>query len=428
MLETIRAYGAEQLDAAGETERIRRDHARTLLELLRAAGPWLLRAEQLRRLPALTAEQPDLLVAVRWAVGAEETGTALELLAAASSYLWIRGAADTLAPQARALLDTVGDTPPDGLSEEYAICVLLATAGRTGSAGPDERGVWRRCRGAAGVALAEVWSGGRTGRYPAALLLWMLHNAAGEGDAPGAFALVAAQRDSGEPWARAVARYVIGFGALGDGNPAEAEEAFRTALAEFRALGDRWGAALVLDALAGVAAARGDRRTAVALTDEALGFAEQLGALEDCADLLVNRGDQWADTDPAAARADYVRAAELARRAGGTGALAAALRGLGDIALAERDRGTAQDLYTQALEQLGPHWVKGLGNRVRALAGLGRVAEAHGDHAEARARYRQAAQTAGSAVPTAEALPEALRLLGLPGPLVEPLVAAVSRW
>ncbi|MFC3573633.1 BTAD domain-containing putative transcriptional regulator [Streptomyces yaanensis] len=410
MLETIRSYGAERLDAAGETEAVRHTHARTLVELMSAAAPWLRRGEQLEWLAALAAEQPDLLAAVRWAAEAQEVATGLELIASASSYLWIRGGSGTLAPQARILLDAVGDTPPAGLGEEYAICLLVAASGPAG------REVWRRHRASADKALTAAWSADRAGRHPAGLLLWMMHNATGDGDAPGAFALVSAQRDRPEPWVRAAARYVSGFGPLGVGDFAAAERAFRTAVAEFRALGDRWGAALALDALAGVAGARGEREATVALTDEALGLAEQLGALEDCADLLVNRGDQQVDIDPATARADYLRAAEYARRAGSTGALAAARRGLGDTALLERDPATAEDLYTQALEQLDPHWVKGLGNRVRTLAGLGRIAEGRGDHAGARARYREAAE---SAAVTGAALPDALRLLGLPEPLVE---------
>ncbi|MFF4487540.1 ATP-binding protein [Streptomyces sp. NPDC001544] len=500
MLATIRAYAAERLDAAGETDAVRQAHAATLLDRLRAADPWLRRAEQLQWLEALTAEQPDLLAAVRWAVGVagggadgdrsagggvagggadgdrsawggvgrgrvdggggaragaawggadgdrvdggggaragavrdgadgdraawggaerdrvDGVGVALELLASASAYLWIRGASGTAAPQAGALLDIVGGTPPAGLGEEYAICVLLAASG------PGGRAVWHRHRASAGKALTEVWSGDRPGRYPAGLLLWMMRNA-GDGDAPGAFALVSAQRERSDPWVRAAARYVSAFGPLGEGKAADAEDAFRTAVEEFRALGDRWGAALALDALAALAAGRGDRERAVALTDEALGLAERLGALEDCADLLVNRGDHRVDADPAAARADYTRAADLARRAGSPAALAAAQRGLADLALLERDPATAEDLYTQALEQLDPHWVKGLGNRVRTLAGLGRIAETHGDRAAARARYREAAESATAAVP-GTALPDALRLLGLP----EALTEAVSR-
>ncbi|MFI7640689.1 BTAD domain-containing putative transcriptional regulator [Nonomuraea sp. NPDC049400] len=413
MLETIRAYGAERLDAAGEREPARRAHARHVLELARTADPHLRQAGQLEWLPVLAAEHADLLAAVRWAVEAREAETALQLLAAASTYLWIRGVAASVAPQAIALLDALGVAPPAGLGEEYVVCVLLAASGEAG------RPVWQRHRAQAEQALAAAWSGAQPGRHPAVLLLWMLRNA-GEADPHGAFALVSSQRDRPEPWVRAVAEYVWGFGHLGEGDNAAAERGFGAAVEGFRSLGDRWGTALALDTLASLAGARGDRATAIALTDEALALTEQLGALEDSADLLVNRGDHFAGDDAAAARADYARAAGLARRAGSATTLAAALRGLGDIALLEQDLAEAERLYAEALERIDPYWIKSLGNRVRALAGLGRVAEARGDHATARSRYRE---IAGSAAVIGASTPDALRLMGLP----ESLIEAVSR-
>ncbi|MFD8542970.1 BTAD domain-containing putative transcriptional regulator [Streptomyces sp. NPDC059649] len=409
MLATVRAYATERLGAAGETAAVRRAHARTLLELVRDAEPWLRRHEQLPWLAVLAAEHSDLLAAVQWAVTAGETGTAAELLASASTYLWIRGVSGALAPPAAALLDAVGDAPPAGHGEAYAICVLLAAAGPAG------REVWRRHRAPAERALRAAWSGPEPGRYPAALLLWMMHNA-GDGDGPAALALVSAQRDRPEPWVRAAAHYVSAFGFLGNGEGEKAEPAFRAAVAGFRALGERWGAALALDALAGLAGARGAHEEALALTEEALTLAEQLGAWEDCADLLVNRGDHRIDADPAAARADYARAAECARRAGSAPAVAATRRAFGDLALLEGDPAAAEELYAQALAQLDPHWIKGLGHRVRALAGLGRAAEARGDRAGARTYYQQAARSASV---QGAALPDALRFLGLPESLAE---------
>ncbi|MEQ4722299.1 BTAD domain-containing putative transcriptional regulator [Nonomuraea sp. B19D2] len=412
MLETIRAYGAERLDAAGEREPARRAHARHVLALARTADPHLRQAEQLEWLPVLAAEHADLLAAVRWAVEAREAETALELLASASTYLWIRGVAASVAPEAVALLDTLGVAPPAGLGEEFVVCVLLAAFGEAG------RPVWQRHRAQAEKALAAAWSGAQPGRHPAVLLLWMMR-VAGEADPHGAFALVSSQRDRPEPWVRAVAEYVWGFGLLGEGDDA-AERGFGAAVEGFRSIGDRWGTALALDMLASLAGARGDRATAIALTDEALTLTEQLGALEDSADLLVNRGDHLAGDDAAAARADYARAADLARRAGSASTLAAALRGLGDIALLEQDRAEAERLYAEALDRIDPYWIRSLGNRVRALAGLGRVAEARGDHATARSRYREIAEAAAV---IGASTPEALRLMGLP----ENLIEAVSR-
>ncbi|MGI5160167.1 BTAD domain-containing putative transcriptional regulator [Microbispora sp. CA-102843] len=409
MLETIRAYGAERLDEAGDREPTLRAHARHVLGLVRTADPHLRRAEQLEWLPILVAEHENLLAAVRWAVEASDVATALELLASASTYLWIRGASAAVAPYAARLLGALGDTPPDGLGEEYATCVLLAAP---------ERETWRRHQATAGEALDAAWTGDRAGRYPAALLLWMMRNV-GESDPRAAFTLLSAQHDSPEPWARAVARYVSGFGALGERDVTAAARHFGTAVEEFRVLGDRWGTALVLDMLAGLAGGRGDHARAIALTDQALTLTDQLGAQEDAADLLVNRGDYLAADDAEAARADYAKAADLARRAGSTTCLGAALRGLGDIALREGDLDEAERLYAEAAERTDPHWIRSLGNRVRTLAGLGRVAEARGDHATARARYQEAAE----AMAVGGSTPDALRLLGLP----EALAEAVSR-
>ncbi|MFI8962725.1 BTAD domain-containing putative transcriptional regulator [Streptomyces sp. NPDC053493] len=422
MLETIRAYAAEQLAAAGEEETTGRAHALDLLHRFRTADPFLRGTAQLDWLPALSAEHDNLLAALRWAVATRAADTGRRLLACAATSLWIQGRASAVAPHASALLDAtdVGRSArlPSADGEEYAVCVLLAAGD-----GPTGRAVWEAHRDAAGRALAEAWAGGeRVGSLPAALLLWMMRNAGQDAEPAqvrAAFDVVAAQRTSPEPWARAVARYVSAFGALGDGDTATAERALDEAVEGFRALGDRWGTALALDALAGLAGGRGDRARAVALTEQALALTEQLGALEDSADLLVNRGDQLAADDRPAARADYTRAAELAASAGSADRLAAALRGQGDLALAEGDLTAAERLYTEGLERIDRHWIKSLGNQVRTLAGLGRVAAARGDHTTAQTRYAEAVRAASGLGPAAA---ELLRLFGLP----EALAGAVS--
>ncbi|MEW2412478.1 BTAD domain-containing putative transcriptional regulator [Streptomyces sp. NPDC046866] len=424
MLGTIRAYGAERLEAAGGAEAgaTRRAHARHVLELHREADPHLLRAEQLQWLPRVAAVHDDLLAALRWAIGAGEVHTGMELLAAASTSLWIRGASAAVAPEATALLEAAdaaaGAGAGVGPGEEYAACVLLAASTAAG------RPVWQRHRAAAQKALAAAWPGDRPGRHPVVLLLWMMRHA-GETEARdaqealAAFELVSSQRDCPDPWARAAARYVSGYAALGRRDPEGAEQAFEAASEQFRTLGDRWGTALALDALAGLAGARGDGARALALTDRALTLTEELGAAEDSADLLVNRGDHRLPGDPAAARADYTAAAALARAGGSPAALAAALRGLGDLALREGSAQEAERLYADALDRIDPHWVKSLGNRVRCLAGLGRIAEARGDRGAARTYYRRAGACVAALGPS---VPDTLRLMGLP----EELVTAVS--
>jgi tetratricopeptide (TPR) repeat protein len=404
MLETIRAYGAERLAAAGEDESIRRAHARHFLEFARSADPHLRRAEQLEWLPALVAEHDNLLAALRWAVDSKDIETALELFASISTYLWIRGRPASVAAHAVALLDVIGTDPPAGLGEEYVTCVLLAAC-------DDARPTaWRRYREPANTALADAWAGDRPGRYPFLPFRWLMRNA-DEPDAHSTFALVLGQRDGPEPWARAAAYFLSGFPPLGAGDLAQAEREFGVAADGFRALGDRWGMAIALDALAGLANAGGDQVKAIALTNEALTLTEQLGPLDDRADLLVNRGDYQIGNDTAAARADYEQAAALARRAGSSTYLAAATRGLGDIALRDGNLAEAQRLYSEAIAGFDPHWVKSAGNRASTLIGLGRVAEADGDLATARSRFQQAVESAavmGSSV-EADRAAEALR-------------------
>ncbi|MGW2651114.1 hypothetical protein ACWC2T_41110 [Streptomyces sp. NPDC001393] len=284
------------------------------------------------------------------------------------------------------------------------MCVLLAASADTG------RALWHRHRDRARVALGTVWSGARQGRHPAALLLWVLLNAT-DGDPYDAYALVTSRRADPDPWVRAMARYVMAYGALGEDDAPRARRALRTATDTFRTLGDRWGTALAQDALAGLATARGDRAAAVALIDQALGLTEQLDATADTADLLVSRGDNLAGTDSAAAREAYTRAAGLARRTGSPAGLAVARRGLGDLALAAGEPAVAEGLYREALAGLDARWVRSVGHRVRTLAGLARVHEARGDRQTARLWYRQAA--AAVSLPGASA-PAVLALLGLP--------------
>ncbi|MEU9021008.1 BTAD domain-containing putative transcriptional regulator [Actinomadura sp. NPDC048394] len=436
MLETIRAYGAER---AGALDEVRKAHARHFLELAQRADPHLRSADQLDWLRILAAEHGNLLAALSWAIEARDVPAGLRLSAATSSYSWIRGA--SIAAQAAALLEVLDaaspdapePVPPPGLEEEYATCVLHAGSGAPG------RDAWRRHRAAAEAALAAAWAGG-TGRHPAVPFLWMMRRA-DEPDAHSAFALVLAQRDGPDPWARAAAHFIAGFEPLATGDPDGAGREFGAAAAGFRALGDRWGTALALDALAGLAAYRGDRAEAIALTDEALALTERLGALDDTADLLVNRGDHQLESDREAARADYERAASVARRAGSPTYLAAALRGLGDIALLDGDLDAAGRLYADALARFDPYWIKSVGGRAAALIGLGRVAAAHGDRAAARARYREAAgaaATMGAFIEAARAIealagleaagdePErAARLLGAAAALCGPLPGTV---
>lgn len=138
MLETVRAYGAEQLASAGETEQLRHTHAAYFLDLAREADSHLRRSEQLVWLARLDRERDNLHAALRRATAAGDNSTAFRLVAALSMYWWLRGSRAEAAALASELLAATGPAPAEAqeaqeaaeaLPEEYALCVLIACLG-----------------------------------------------------------------------------------------------------------------------------------------------------------------------------------------------------------------------------------------------------------------------------------------------------------
>lgn len=375
MLDTVRAFCAERLAAAGEVVRFERAHAEYFAALAGRADPHLRGAEQLEWLELLAADHGNLHAALRRTVR-PDPALALRMIAPLSWYWWLRGRVEGAA-LASDLLDVVGTEPPEGLDEEYVLCVTNAVAG-----------------GATGE-LAVAWLDraaellnriDRPVRYPAVIVLWALTAGPERTD------LEVFQRQLGDdPWTRALVRMSDGFLAQFGGDLAEAEKACEEAVRGFRACGDRWGTANSLDPLAQLADWRGDRERARALQGEALELVERLGALEDTADLLYQRAlvhIHAGDLD--AARADYERGAELARRAGTPDKIAGGYHGLGTVARLRGDADEARAMYEAALTGYGSERFIAAAVRGSALVGLGWLAADAGDTARARALVREA--------------------------------------
>ncbi|GAA4390885.1 BTAD domain-containing putative transcriptional regulator [Actinomadura verrucosospora] len=375
MLDTVRAFCAERLAAAGEAERFERAHAEYFAELAGRAEPHLRGAEQLEWLELLAADHGNLHAALRRTVRSDPA-TALRMIAPLSWYWWLRGRVEGAA-LASDLLDVVGTDPPEGLDEEYVLCVTNAVSG--GVTG--ERAVAWLDRAAELLRAID-----RPVRYPAVIVLWALTAGPERTD------IEVFQRQVGDdPWTRALVRMSDGFLAQFGGDLAEMEKACEEAVRGFRACGDRWGTANSLDPLAQLASLRGDRERARALLDEALDLVGQLGALEDTADLLYQRAVvhiRAGDLD--AARADYEGGAELARRAGTPDKVAGGCLGLGTVARLRGDAAGARALYEAALTGYGSERFIAAAVRGAALVGLGWLAADEGDTGRARALLREA--------------------------------------
>jgi predicted ATPase/DNA-binding SARP family transcriptional activator len=91
MLETVREYALEQLQAAGEEHDARQRHATFHATLLAHAAPQLTQAGQAHWLARLDAEHANVRAALGWAVGAGDADLALELAAGMWRYWQLRG-------------------------------------------------------------------------------------------------------------------------------------------------------------------------------------------------------------------------------------------------------------------------------------------------------------------------------------------------
>ncbi|WP_242906916.1 BTAD domain-containing putative transcriptional regulator [Actinomadura terrae] len=373
MLDTVRAFCAERLADAGEEERFQQAHAEYFLGLARRADPHLRGAEQVAWLERLAADHGNLHAALRRSVRADPA-LALRLVASLSWYWWLRGRIEG-ASLATALLEEIGTEPPEGLAEEYVLCVANAVGG-------DAAGE----RAAAWLDRAEELLNGidHTLAYPVVTVAWALTAGPRRTDIA-----VMTRQIGDDPWSRALMRMSEAFLLQFRGDMAAAERACDDAVAEFREAGDAWGIANTLDPLAQLADWRGDRDRALALLDEALALTERLGALEDTADLLYRRGDVHVHAgDLAAAHADYTRGGGLARRAGAPDKVAGAHHGLGQVARLRGDLAGARREYEAALG--GPASERFIAGAVRAVAlvGLGWVELREGDAGRARERFR----------------------------------------
>ncbi|MFD5561670.1 BTAD domain-containing putative transcriptional regulator [Kitasatospora griseola] len=342
LLETVRAYAAERLAEADEHDRTATAHLRCFLDLAEHAEPLLRTDRQADRLARLDAEQDNLDAALRRAVTAGPPDHALRL-AAARTWPWLmRGRAHEAGERAAAVLAAHGATPPPGLEQEHARCVILDLL-----TAPLRGAETRLPPPALGAALATA----RDGDHPTALAAALLLAAGGPPDAPGATARQYCAHP--DPWIRSAARLVLGRIELSAGRIEPAERSLRTAVDGFRARGDRWGLAMALVTLAAQLALTGAVEEALAALDEAaLHDTETGGTGESPLTLLLSGRLRTRNGDPTAARADLERARTAAEHARDPHLQAAAHYALGELARRTGDFTAALATQRRTLQQL----------------------------------------------------------------------------
>jgi predicted ATPase/transcriptional regulator with XRE-family HTH domain len=376
MLETVREYAWEQLQAHSEAATAQEAHLAYFVAVAEAAAPHLRGQDQARWLASLDAERDNLRAALQEAIDLEDAESGLRLGAALMYYWYSRGAAR----EGRAGLERVLRLGADKAHS-------LARAGALHSAG------------VLAFRLGDYDDAARC--YEAALALRRtLGDEAGSAVTLNNLGIIAAQRDD---YARAVALYEeslgilrkvgnlpaaartltgLGIVAFWRGDFAHAQACHEESLAMKRAAGDMLGCAVSLSNLAELAYQQGDLQRAEARCREGLALLHAEGTMAHRSELLDTVGRI------ALSRKEYINAAEaleeslrLCREADDTFGIAEELASLGELALALREAPLAAERFKESVALY--HEIGMRLGLARGLEGMARVAGAQHDMARA---------------------------------------------
>ncbi|PXX66719.1 putative ATPase [Nocardia tenerifensis] len=311
MLDTIRQYARDRLAEAGEAEQARRAHLAYFTELADTAEPRLRRAEQLAWLAVLEAEHDNIAAAMRGALAAGDGTGALRLAAAAGWFWWLGGHKAEGLELITAAADLPGEVDDGTRATVYGLVVHFLSSGRN-----DETQVreW--------ILKGYAVSRGRKATHPAQAFLDALERLL-----HGPEALLTAFEPlltDDDPWVRALARLQLGKMRTVVGQQGrEADDYLEAALAEFRAIGERWGISFALTEIADRMAGRGEFADAAGYFEQAIAVVTEVGAIEDIVRMRTRQAQlYWLLGDAAAQSAALSEAQRYADQSGWPSALA----------------------------------------------------------------------------------------------------------
>ncbi|MFY9654421.1 MAG: BTAD domain-containing putative transcriptional regulator, partial [Trebonia sp.] len=389
---TIMEYAGQRLAAAGEADLARHAHLAYFTELAEIADPQLRRADQLNWLATLEAEHDNIGAAMRGALAAGEAQSAMRLAAGAGWYWWLGGHKTEGMELLTAATEAPGEVTDEARATVYGLLVQFVSAGRGDE---HQAAVW--------IHEAYRFSQGSQLRHPAPRVVAALERMLQAPDAVlTAWELLLSDQD---PWVRAIARLQLGKMRimLGQGGR-EADVYLETALAEFRALGERFGISFALTELADRIAVRGEFAAACEHYEQAIAVVTEVGSTEDVIRLRSQQAQlYWLLGDEAASAAAIAEAQRYAERVTWPDALAELALSKADLARWGGDAAEARKQLGVAAALLGDE-AKQAVIRVVTHDLLGYLAEDLGEARAHRAAAWAAAIAAGHAPMIATAL------------------------
>ncbi|WP_344857875.1 AfsR/SARP family transcriptional regulator [Planomonospora alba] len=402
MLETIRAYAAERLAAAGEEERFRLAHAEFFAELAESADPGLRDRRQAACLAEMSREHDNLSAALRWTTEAGRAGLAFRLVGAMGWYWWLRGHRAEAAHRAREVLRLADGAGPGQLALVRA--VHGASAVGTGIGLDVARAELAEAARLARQEVEPPWHPLVVLAGPIAEMFTGVHPDGGHLDGMSAHP---------DPWVRALARMFRGSEHLAAGRTDAAEAELRGCLRGFEELGECWGTGNAMGVLAELDFMRGEPEKGLERLRGAVAVLERIDAVDEIAYMrgrvafaLNLLGDR------ATARRMLDESLRTALRSGDRVGGVAFLTARGDFARESGDLAEARGYYADALRMVDAEAAMPVQIRALVNVSLSMLAEQEGDLARARRLLGTALeQAAGSA----DAAAFGVVLIGLAG-------------
>ncbi|MCP2196448.1 putative ATPase [Lentzea flava] len=301
MLETIRVYAAEQLEASGEKHEVVDRFRRYYRDLTARWEPLTRTSRQLEAIAMFEAEQDNVVAALRGALDDRDVGLAADLLGGAFWYWLVKGDNERAELSVREVL-ALGDDLPADLSATFRAMHLIMTA----IPGTPETAE-------AAAVIEECVRTGAAQKHPSLaialpMLAFLSHNPE---LARREVARAAASEDA---WARAAADWALSFILVDEGDLDGAEVARDRAYEQFVAVGDRWGSAMTLGMKAAFVSHTGDNQAAIELYERGLDVALELRSQDDAVQQrwrlaveYARSGDHESAEREVAAAEEYIR-------------------------------------------------------------------------------------------------------------------------
>ena len=343
MLETIREYGLEQLEANGEAAELRQRHAEYYLGLAESADvmPW--GTWERSSLDRLEREHDNVRAALAWSPDGLQGVDLVARLAAAMSWFWyIRGHFAEGRRWIEGVLAThaarAGSSRAQLLANGWFLEQVPREYRRSVADLNESLELYQRLRDQRGI----VW---------ATMILGLDAYWAGDMEMAGIRfeASLAQARPTGEPWLIAGGHYLLGLLASARGELELAATHLESGVAMLRAIGERLILGRMLARLGDVVSAQGEHMRAFGLAEESLTIAREFGDAAGLIQALLSLGRVLHARAVHGRAADCFREAlELARRAGPRVNAAPAVYSLGRIAQASGDLHHAARLFGAA--------------------------------------------------------------------------------